>query len=323
VRVGNLTVASGATGPDGSVRFEQMAAGNYTITVENPWVKYQTSADHSHERATLLVDVPLVLAVPTQMWLGIFLLVLASAFGVNLVRRSRRRRPLSFAHFKAILGGALPSASVIMISGNPGSGKTQMIYNIVGERLAQNRPAIFVTNVEFPAKVREALKRLGTDASTLEQRKALRFVDCYAGLAGVQSSEAHYVSSTTDFTALGVQISSCLEEIGGKGDVYVDSITPTIVNGAFERALSFIRHYGARVKAEDASFFYTISSSMDSETLTKFEDEADCVVQLDLYESAGATKRRIKVKKARGSSHCQDWIEFIISPRGEIEFLPG
>jgi KaiC/GvpD/RAD55 family RecA-like ATPase len=256
------------------------------------------------------------------VWLVIFFIAVASTFGFYAIGRSRKRRPLSFAHFKEILGGALPSASITMVSGSPGSGKTQMIYNIVGERLAENRPAVFVTNVGFPAKIREALKRLGIDADTFEKKRALRFVDCYAGLAGAQSSERHFVSSTTDFTALGVQISSCLEEIGAKGDVYVDSITPTIVNGAFERALSFVRHYGARVKAEDASFFYTISSSMEPETLTKFEDEADCVIQLDLYESAGVTKRRMKVKKARGSSHLQDWIEFRISRRGEIEFLP-
>jgi KaiC/GvpD/RAD55 family RecA-like ATPase len=319
----NATVASGATGPDGSVSFKQMAAGNYTIAVENPWVKYQVTVDHSLEKATSLVDVPLVLSVPTQTWVGIFFLALISAFGIYAIRRSRKKRPVSFAHFKAILGGALPSASITMISGNPGSGKTQMIYSIMGERLAQNGPAIFVTNVEFPSKVREALKRLGTDVATLKKREAVRFVDCYAGLAGVQSSEAHHVSSPTDFTALGVQISSCLEEIGTKGDVYVDSITPTIVNGAFERALSFVRYYGARVKAEDASFFYTISSSIEPEILTKFEDEADCVIQLDLYESAGVTRRRMRVKKARGLSHGQDWIEFTINQRGAIEFLPA
>jgi KaiC/GvpD/RAD55 family RecA-like ATPase len=328
VEVENSTVAWGATGSNGSVTFKQMAAGNNTIAIENAWLKYQVTLDHSLERATSTVDVPLafviqmLLAFVIRTWFGIFLLVLISAFGIYAIRRSRKRRPVSFAHFKAILGGALPSASITMISGNPGSGKTQMIYSIMLERLAQNGPAIFVTNVEFPAKVREALKRLGTDAAALEKRETVRFVDCYAGLAGVQSGEAHHVSSPTDFTTLGVQISSCLEETGGRGDVYVDSITPTIVNGAFERALSFVRYYGARVKAEDASLFYTISSSIEPKTLTKFEDEADCVIQLDLYESAGVTKRRMRVKKARGLSHAQDWIEFTINQRGAIEFLP-
>jgi len=323
VEEGNVTVALGKTGPDGSVTLEQMAAGAYTIVVESALVTYQAAYEHSHDKRTAYVEIPFHFAVPLQAWLGILAIALASTFGIYAVRRSRSKRPRPFGYFGTLLGGALPSTGITMISGSPGSGKTQMIYNLMSEMIAPDRPAIFVTNVEFPSKVRAALKRLGTDAEALEKRGSLRFVDCYAGSAGVQSSETHHVSSQTDLTALGVQISSCFAEVGGKGDVYLDSITPTVVDGAFEKALSFVRYYGARVKAENSSFLYTISSSMELEALAKFEDEADCVIQLDLYESAGVTKRRMKVKKARGLSHYQDWVDFRVNPRGKIEFLPG
>jgi len=300
-----------------------MASGIYTILVESTFVRYEAAYDHSHDGRTTFVDIPFTFAVPTQAWFGILALVLVSTFGIYAIRRGRKIRPRPFTHFRTLLGGELPSAGITMISGSPGTGKTQMIYNVMGERLARDRHAVFVTNVEFPANVRRALERVGTNATALEKNGRLRFVDSYAGLAGIQSTEAHHVSSATDLTALGVQISSCFAEIGGKGDVYFDSITSTVVNGAFERTLSFGRFYGARMKAEKASFFYTISSSMEPEALMKFEDEADCVIQLELFESAGVTKRRMKVKKARGFSHRQDWIEFAVNQRGEIQFLPA
>jgi len=322
IEAGNMTILSGTTAPDGSVTFPQIPAGTYTIMMESPSVKYQLTAEHSHDKATIQVDVPLAFALPTYAWLGVLMVVLASTFGIYAIRRGRRRRPRSFTYFKTLLGGALPSTSITMISGNPGSGKTQTIYSIMGEKLAENRPAVFVTNVEFPERVRAALKLFGIDAHTLEKKGNLRFVDCYTGMAGGESSEAHHVSSPTDLTALGVQVSACFAEVGGRGDVYLDSITPVVVRGKFERAFDFIRYYGARVKIEDCSFFYTASSSIESEALTKFEDEADCVIQLELYDSAGVTRRRLKVKKARGLSHRQDWIEFTINQRGEIEFHP-
>jgi len=321
VERGNATIASGQTGPDGSVTLQQIAAGTYTVFVQNALIRYQGTYDHSHDKRTTYVDVPFIYAIPMQTWLAVIAVVLVSSLGVYAVRRGMRKRPQSFRYLKTLLGGPMPAASIMMISGSAGSGKTQILYSIMGERLAENSPAIFVTNAEFPSRVRAALKQLGTDANALERRKRLCFVDCYAGLAGVQSTEEHRVSSPTDLTSLGMQISACFGEVGGKSDVYWDSVTPTVVSGGFERPLDFIRHYGARAKAENSSFFYTVSSSIEPEALAKFEDESDCVVQLELYEAAGATRRRMKIKKARGLSHHQGWVEFAINQHGRIEFI--
>jgi len=323
VEVDNSTVASGTTGPDGSVTFGQMAPGTYTVVVESPSFKYQVTTDHTRNETTRRIDVPLSFILPTSTWPAILVLVLASTFAVYAIRRSGRQRPRSFRYFKALFGGALPATGIMMISGSPGSGKTQMIYNLMGERLGENKPAVFLTNVEFPEKVRAALKQIGIDTDALEKRRNLIFVDCYTEIAGGKSAEAHHVASATDLTGLGVQVSACFAELGGRGDVYFDSITPAVLRGDFHKALDFVRYYGARIKAEDHSFLYTISSSIESEALARFEEEADSVIQLDLYESAGVTRRRLKIKKARGLGHHQGWIEFKINRRGEIEFLPS
>mgnify|MGYP001082390088 CR=1 FL=1 len=49
-----------------------------------------------------------------------------------------------------ILGGGLPRNGIILIGGNPGSGKTILAQQYVFQNATSNRPAMYLTTVSEP-----------------------------------------------------------------------------------------------------------------------------------------------------------------------------
>jgi KaiC/GvpD/RAD55 family RecA-like ATPase len=208
-----------------------------------------------------------------------------------------------------------------MIVGPSGSGKTLLLQNLLADYLRVGRRCVCVSNCELPSKVKERLGKMGLDVRKLQDANMLGFVDAYSGATGAVSSEKYSVPSTRDLTRLGIQLTSCLEELGEPADVFFDSLTPIVPTGAFEHGFDFIEYYGARTKNSGGTFLYIASTTIEPELLSRLEELADFVLQTDKYAGRGDIRGRLLVKKARDVQHEPGWVGFRIHSDGRMEFV--
>ena len=208
-----------------------------------------------------------------------------------------------------------------MIVGPSGSGKSVLLQNILADLLQLDRHCVYASNAELPSNIRGALARMGLKAGTYEKGNALRFIDAYSGETGAVSSEEHSVRSPRDLTALGIQLTSCIEELGGKADVFLDSLTPIASPGSSEHALEFVRYYGARITKSGGTFLYVATTATEPALLSQLEEASDCVLQTERLSGMGKTIGRLLVKKARGIEHARGWVGLKITSKGRIEFI--
>jgi KaiC/GvpD/RAD55 family RecA-like ATPase len=324
VYLNGTLLASNSTDRNGLVVFALIPPGTYNITVVSP-IASQPFHNMSHApqpQKTVLDVVPTVMSnSPVLLGLGVaILMVILSVFGVVAATR-RRTRTRRFKHVADLLGGALPSSSVIMIAGPSGSGKTLLLQNILSDSLGLRRHCVYVSNSDMPLRIKEQLAKMGLDTERYQKDNMLRFIDAYSGGSGVASSEQHSVSSPRDLTALGIQITSCLEEVGGVGDVFLDSLVPIAALGDSTRPINFVEYYGARIVKAGGNFLYVASDTIEPDLLRRFEESSDCVLQTERYVGRGKVRNRLRVKKARGIEHEQGWVGLKITPSGRIEFI--
>jgi len=247
---------------------------------------------------------------------GVAVVTVAAIFAVT----RRRKRTRRFKNVGELLGGTIPS-SVVMILGPSGSGKSLLLQNILADSLQAGRRCVYASNSELPSRIKDQLKRIGVDAQLHEERNTLRLIDAYSGATEAVSREKHFVPSPTDLTALGIQVTGCLEELGGVADVFFDSITPIVASGAFGRGLEFVRYYGARITKSGGSFTYVTTPTIEPEALSRFEEASDCVLQMEKTRGPGKIRGRLLVKKARGLRHEHEWVGFKITSKGRMEFV--
>jgi KaiC/GvpD/RAD55 family RecA-like ATPase len=175
--------------------------------------------------------------------------------------------------------------------------------------------------MELPSKIRDQLTRIGVDVRDSEHENKLRFIDAYSGETGTRSSEMHTVSSPRDLTGLGIQITSCIEELAGTADVFFDSLTPVVESGGPARGLEFVQYYGARTTKSGGTFVYATTATIGDELVSRLEEASDCVVQIEKMPGRGKVRGRLLVKKGRGLEHEQDWVGFKITSKGRMEFV--
>jgi len=317
-------LASNVTDRNGVAVFPRIPLGTYEVNVTSPLVPYYTkrflNVTHTSDFKETTLELPILptpVSEPAVLILGGIAVV--AAFGAFAIahRRTRGRR---FKHVAELLGGTMPESAVVMIVGSSGSGKTLLLQNLLADTLRLGRRCVYVSNSELPSKIKDRLAKMGLEVEAYQGKNALRFVDAYSGGTGNVSSETHYVPSPRDLTALGIQITSCLEEVGGVGDVFFDSLAPIVAGGDPGQAFNFVQYYGARVVKSGGTFLYVASTALDSELLSRFEEASDCVLRTERCAGPGKVRGRLLVRKARGLQHQEGWIGFKITPSGRMEF---
>jgi len=318
-------VASSTTGTNGVALFTAIPPGAYEVDVVSSLAsKRFFNVTHSAKFEQEQLELPVLSAIPTSMLpilAGVAILAVFVVFLVPLMK-SRGRR---FKHVAELLGGTIPTATLVLVVGPSGSGKTLLLQNVLADSLRLSRPCVYATNSELPSKIKDRLARMGVEAQKCQDKNVLRFVDAYSGGTGIVSLEKHYVSSPKDLTSLGIQITSSLEEVGGVGDVFLDSLGPIVGIGDPAQALGFVQYYGARIVKSGGTFIYVASDKIEASLLDRLEETSDCVLRTERFTAPGNIRGRLLVKKAVGLQHYEGWVGFKIRPSGRMEFLslPG
>jgi KaiC/GvpD/RAD55 family RecA-like ATPase len=319
------SVASGTCDENGIAHFAAVPLGSYEIRVASLiGVTHFTYVTHSVDQSGTALELPILSEIPTSVLLVLAGVAIVSVFGALAVSR-RRIRIRRFKHVAELLGGTIPERAVMIVVGASGSGKSLFMQNILADSLQLGRRCVYVSNSELPAKIRDQLTKMGVDVRDSEKENRLRFIDAYSGETRTSSSEIHSVPSPRDLTALGIEITSCIEELAGTADIFIDSLTPIVESGGPARGLEFVQYYGARTTKSGGTFVYATTAMIGHELLGRFEEASECVVEIEKISGKGGIRGRLLVKKARGLEHEQDWVGFKITSKGRMEFvsLPG
>ena len=119
----------------------------------------------------------------------------------------------------------IPSKSMILLAGPPGSGKSTFCYQVVLSSFAMDRPVIFVTTEHGPSEVIDFLRERGMGELS---RGVLSFVDAFGETVGAITPERLDTvgANCEDLTSISLAISKLQERIGRRDILLVfDSLT--------------------------------------------------------------------------------------------------
>jgi KaiC/GvpD/RAD55 family RecA-like ATPase len=308
------TVAGqGMTGYDGTVTINGLPPGNYTFNIRYFF---------SEINLTLPVDTTettaITLPLPYQTEIAAILLALASVTVIGLDRRRRKTYAQDSSYFDEMTSGGLPETCFAVITGNSGAGKSVLLETLAVEHLEKG-PCVYITNTEYPSKIREGMS--GLKMTTEDELKKVTFIDAYSAMGGTPSGETYSISSHTDLTGLGLQISKCLGETGHNTDVYLDSVSPLLADLRASYVLNFLNSVAVKVKANNGKLCATMGAAVDKSDLTKIEEVADCVIEMQLQESHRGQSRRLRIKKLRGKAYIDKWVNFRVESGKGIIYL--
>jgi KaiC/GvpD/RAD55 family RecA-like ATPase len=313
-------VANATTGLDGLATFYQIPSGEYVVTINYMSYQHQTGILVQESYETLIaLEIPYLGRIP---YVAVLVAAIA-ALGI-FVRSRRKLHSATVSILDNLVEDGLPQSATIMILGPSASGKTVLIENLLHASLSKGKPCVFIATVQFPSTIRKEMSDLGLEVGEHEKNGRLAFVDCYSAAAGKVSNEKYAVPSITDLTRLGTELSTCLESYGSGTEVFLDSLAPWVATIKPEFIVSFLHATGAKVKAEQGKFYFTVGTSIDRELLTKIDEASDGIIELKMMETEREPKRRLTIRKMRGRKHSTWWLDFSIHEgKGIVFHIPG
>ena len=201
-----------------------------------------------------------------------------------------------FREFYALFGGSLPDASSILISGDPGSGKTTLAQQILYDELSRSKPCIIITYDTFPSNIIERMNEFGWDPKKYQLMNKLDIIDCYSSTAGITEG---VVPQPFDLTNVSIYLSTIMEKLGNQQiTIVLDSLIPIFSEAESKHAISFIQSIAGKVKRAGGKLILTLSSgSVHPELFHKVESLVDGVVELRMVEEGQMLRRYLLVRK--------------------------
>ena len=174
----------------------------------------------------------------------------------------------------------IPSKSLILLIGPPGSGKSTFCHEAVIRNIEMS-PVIYVTTESAPSKVAESMAKKGL-GETLPH--PIRFVDAFHETVGLSTSARPDTvdASSEDLTSLSIAISKMRERMGENILLVFDSLTPPYLMSGSE-ILRFIRMTLLRLAAEGNAVLACVDEGCGKEEdLVAMMSTADGIVKIEL-----------------------------------------
>jgi KaiC/GvpD/RAD55 family RecA-like ATPase len=224
-----------------------------------------------------------------------------------------------FPHLEQLMGGPVPRGTSLVLSGDAGSGKSILAYQLLHDELESGKLCALLSYDAFPEDIQARMSDFGWDIVSPLRKGRLKIIDCYSSLAG-QGEGA--IKDPSDLTELNIQVTAFIGKAkGGPVTVVLDSLTP-IFNGVEEKqAINFIQTLGAKVKITGGLFIQTASKGAVSEdAAAKIKTMADGVIELNVLRTRGKTRRFLSVVKMERRKIASGSIPFEIDRTRGIVF---
>jgi KaiC/GvpD/RAD55 family RecA-like ATPase len=198
-----------------------------------------------------------------------------------------------------MLGGGLPDKSVVVMTGEPGSGYDILAQQIIYQHALHNEKIAYFSTSQSHDTLKEDLATFGWDVKSLEDKGNWAFV---------QASVADAIQALND------NIPKAVAE--GRW-VLIDSLSYLVLTQKYYPVVQAVELLLESARKHGGIHFLLLTQKMhDTETETTMQHLADGVMEFTANETAGGIDRRIRIKKMRRAVYEPRLIPFNITERG-------
>lgn len=200
-----------------------------------------------------------------------------------------------------MLGGGLPDKSVVLMTGEPGSGYDMLAQQIMYQHALHGEKVAYFTTSRSPDTLRDDMSTFSWNIASMEEQDNWIF---------------HHMSIPSAIEVLTEKMQN--ETSQGKWCL-LDSLSYLILTQKYysvvktvELLLDCARKYGG------LHFMLLTKRMHDDETETTMQHLADGVIEFTAQETAGGIDRRIRIKKMQKAVYEPRLIPFNITERGIV-----
>jgi len=198
-----------------------------------------------------------------------------------------------------MLGGGLPDKSVVLMTGEPGSGYDILAQQILYQHALHNEKVAYFSTTRSPETLRDDLSTFGWNIAPLEEQGRWVF---------------HQVSVTDSVQVLTEKIPQTMAEGSW---VLIDSLSYLILTQKYYSVVQTVELLLDCARRHGGIHFMLLTQKMhDTETETTMQHLADGVMEFSANETAGGIDRRIRIKKMRRAVYEPRLIPFSTTEHG-------
>jgi len=198
-----------------------------------------------------------------------------------------------------MLGGGLPEKSVVLMTGEPGSGYDILAQQILYQNALHEGKAAYFSTTRIPEALREDFETFGWNVAPLQEKDNWMFFN---------------VNVPDVIQVLMEKIPKVVAE--GRW-VLIDSLSYLILTQKYRSVINVVELLLNSAKEHGGIHFLLLTQKMhDIETETTIQHLADGVMEFSAQETAGGIDRRLRMKKMRKAVYEPRLIPFNITERG-------
>jgi len=198
-----------------------------------------------------------------------------------------------------MLGGGLPDKSVVVMTGEPGSGYDILAQQIMYQHALHNDKVAYFSTSRSPDTIKEDFSTFGWDVTPLQEK----------------GNWTYYQASVGD--AIQLLKENIPKAIAEGRWVLLDSLSYLVLTQKYYSVVQIVELLLESARKHGGIHFILLTQKMhDTETETTMQHLADGVMEFTAHETAGGIDRRIRIKKMRRAVYEPRLIPFNITERG-------
>jgi len=198
-----------------------------------------------------------------------------------------------------MLGGGLPEKSVVLMTGEPGSGYDILAQQILYQNALQGGKVAYFSTARAPEALREDFETFGWNVAPLIEKDSWMFFNV----------------NVPDVIQV---LMEKIPRVAAEGRwVLIDSLSYLILTQKYRSVISVVEMLLNSAKEHGGVHFLLLTQKMhDTETETTMQHLVDGVMEFSAQETAGGIDRRLRMKKMRRAVYEPRLIPFNITERG-------